>query len=127
MPYPILPGKLSPSDTIGSLPWNTPYQEITKPLQNRFSGGVVGRGRLGINLVNQEIDASFVTRDQVTVDQFLRERRGLPFRLAVENRLFPDSPDLLYSCAKWRWENLGASLGFKFSGKFTQVRVLTNG
>jgi hypothetical protein len=113
MSYPIIP-------IIHT--WNTSYSNTARMNESRNQEGVHRRERLGINLISEEIEGSIVIRNYPEVDEFLRQRRGLPFRLQPENRLL-DAPDRLYICREWQGQKLGPG-AWRFSGKLEQVRTL---
>lgn len=104
--------------------WDTPHSYSVEPVISRYGSGVDRRESLSINPVAEEVDARFSTMYQSQVHTFLRSRRGLPFRLLPQNRMLVVK-DLLYSCPKWRWTQLGEGL-WRCDARMKRVNILNN-
>jgi phage-related protein len=81
--------------------------------------GVEQRDFIGINPISTNWDINVNIRNFQEVDDFLRSRRGQPFRLSLDGGVSDDGK--FYICTEWQIQQLGVSAG-NFSAKITQVR-----
>jgi hypothetical protein len=104
--------------------WDTEHKFTVDPTISRFELGVDDRENLNLFPVSETISVRFTTRFYSTVDAFLRERRGKPFRLRDYNRML-DTPDTLYNMKKWAWEQLGPGL-WACAGDIRRLNMLSS-
>ena len=111
MIYPIIP--LTPT-------WSNPETETADIAKTKYSEvGVEQRTTKGINTISSACDINVNIINFAEVDEFLRTRRGSPFRLSLDGGLTTDGK--LYICKDWTIQQQGVTVA-AFSGKFEQVR-----
>ncbi len=81
--------------------------------------GVERRTTKGINTISSTWDISVNITNFAEVDEFLRTRRGAPFRVSNDGGVTDDGK--LYICKEWTIQQQGVTAA-AFSGKFEQVR-----
>lgn len=102
-----------------TLTWNTPYRDRERVSTARYQAGVEQVERVGINRRTQSIDVTIRIQNAAEIENFLRERRGRPFRLRTDSQLLGEN--LLYSCDEWEMPKLGKNL-WEFRATFNQER-----
>jgi hypothetical protein len=111
MTYPILP--LTPT-------WgNTESLETDIAKSQYGSAGVELRSLYSINSIKGSWDINVNIRNFKEVDDFLRSRRGSPFRLSLDGGITDDGK--FYICTDWQIQQLGVGVG-SFSATINQVR-----
>ncbi|NWF61762.1 hypothetical protein CEN49_26690 [Fischerella thermalis CCMEE 5273] len=111
MTYPILP--LTPT-------WGNTEQEVADIAKTKYGeAGVEQRDFIGINPISTSWDINVNIRNFQEVDDFLRSRRGQPFRLSLDGGVSDDSK--LYICTEWQIQQLGPNAA-SFSAQINQVR-----
>jgi phage-related protein len=111
MTYPILP--LTPT-------WGNTEQEVADVAKTKYGeAGVEQRDFIGINPLTTSWDINVNIRNFQEVDDFLRSRRGKPFRLSLDGGVSDDGK--FYICTEWQIQQLGVGVG-NFSANINQVR-----
>jgi phage-related protein len=110
MTYPIIP--LTPT-------WSNPETETADIAKTKYGEvGVEQRTTKGINTISSAWDINVNIINFAEVDEFLRTRRGSPFRLSLDGTT---DDGKLYICKEWTIQQQGVTAA-AFSGKFEQVR-----
>ena len=117
--------------------WGTAYDYNARLNKTRYGeGGISQRDDVMINPITEAIDVTInlpkyvvagiigYADQKATLEAFLRERHGRPFKLQAENNHF--GTDYMYSCAEWSFQALGNGV-VQFKGKLQQVRILNSG
>ncbi|OKH14863.1 hypothetical protein NIES592_08275 [Fischerella major NIES-592] len=103
-----------------TLTWGNTEQEKADVAKTKYGeAGVEQRDFIGINPISTSWDINVNIRNFQEVDDFLRSRRGQPFRLSLDGGVSDDGK--FYICTEWQIQQLGVSAG-NFSAKITQVR-----
>lgn len=111
MSYPIIP--LTPT-------WTSSETQTADIAKTKYGdNGVESRTTKGINTISSVWDISVNIINFAEVDEFLRNRRGSPFRLSKDGGVTDDGK--LYICKEWTIQQQSPTLA-AFSGKFEQVR-----
>ncbi|MFM6254387.1 MAG: hypothetical protein ACKPEQ_35480 [Dolichospermum sp.] len=109
--YPIIP--LIPT-------WTNPETETADIAKTKYGEvSVEKRTTKGINVISSAWDINVNIVNFAEVDEFLRNRRGSPFRLSLDGGLTDDGK--LYICKDWTIQQQGVTVA-AFSGKFEQIR-----
>ncbi|MFM6607518.1 MAG: hypothetical protein ACKPJO_06785 [Dolichospermum sp.] len=109
--YPIIP--LTPT-------WTNPETETADIAKTKYGEvSVEKRTTKGINVISSAWDINVNIVNFAEVDEFLRNRRGSPFRLSLDGGLTDDGK--LYICRDWTIQQQGVTVA-AFSGKFEQIR-----
>ena len=113
MTYPILP--LTPT-------WgNTEASETDIAKSQYGSAGVELRALYSINSIKGSWEINVNIRNFQEVDDFLRSRRGSPFRLSLDGGVTDDGKS--YVCTEWQISQVGVGVG-SFNATINQVRRL---
>jgi hypothetical protein len=113
MTYPILP--LTPT-------WGNTESFQTDIAKSQYgSAGVELRSLYSINSINGSWEISVSVRNFQELDDFLRSRRGSPFRLSLDGGVTDNGK--CYICTDWQIQQVGVGVG-SFSATISQVRRL---
>jgi phage-related protein len=111
MTYPILP--LTPT-------WgNTESFQADIAKSQYGNAGVELRSLYSINSINGGWEINVSVRNFQELDDFLRSRRGSPFRLSLDGGITDDGK--CYICTDWQIQQVGMGVG-SFSATINQVR-----
>jgi hypothetical protein len=111
MTYPILP--LTPT-------WGNTESFETDIAKSQYgSAGVELRSLYSINSINGSWEINVSVRNFQEIDDFLRSRRGSPFRLSLDGGVTDDGKS--YVCTDWQIQQVGVGVG-NFSATINQVR-----
>ena len=114
MNYPILP--LTPT-------WgNTENEQVDIAKTKYGDAGVEQRDFKGINPISTSWDLNVNIINFQEVDEFLKARRGRPFRLSLDGGLTDDGK--LYYCTQWQIQQPGVGIA-SFNAKLNQTRRLS--
>ena len=109
--YPIIP--LTPT-------WGNTEQEQADVAKTKYGeAGIEQRDFIGINPITTSWDINVNILNFQEVDDFLKTRRGRPFRLSLDGGVADDGK--IYICKEWNIQQQGDRTA-AFSGKFEQVR-----
>ncbi len=111
MTYPILP--LTPA-------WGSTESFQTDIAKSKYGeAGIELRSLYSINPISGSWDINVNIRNFQEVDNFLKLRRGSPFRLSLDGGITDDGK--FYTCTEWQIQQLGVGIG-NFSATVNQVR-----
>ena len=111
MSYPMLP--LTPT-------WGNTESFETDIAKSQYgSAGVELRSLYSINSIKGSWEINVSVRNFQEIDDFLRSRRGSPFRLSLDGGVTDDGKS--YVCTEWQIQQVGVGVG-SFTATINQVR-----